>query len=64
MKEPVVIDTNVVLSALISDARSRELIVYLDERLVTPPIVRNEVERNIELVERRSGMEPAAIQET
>ena len=41
----LVIDANVVISALIADSKTRELIVTLDPEVLIPAFVHDEVER-------------------
>jgi predicted nucleic acid-binding protein len=40
----VVLDANVIISALIADSKTRELIVTLEPELLTPEIVREEID--------------------
>jgi predicted nucleic acid-binding protein len=54
----LVIDANVVISALIADSKTRELIVTLEPDLLTPAFVHEEVENYEELIVEKSGMEP------
>ena len=42
---PLVVDANVVISALITDSKSRELIVTLEQPILTPEIVHDEIDR-------------------
>lgn len=56
MKEPVVVDTNVILSAAISDSKTRELIVNLDQQLVAPEAVHTEIGNYRELIMDKSGL--------
>jgi len=52
----LVVDANVVISALISDSKTRELIVTLEPDLLTPEVVHDEIERYGSIVE-KSGMD-------
>jgi len=54
----LVIDANVVISALIADSKTRELIVTLEPDLLTPAFVHDEVENYEDLIVEKSGMEP------
>ena len=56
-----VVDANVVLSALIADSKTRELIVTLDPDLLTPAFVHDEIENYDELIVEKSGMEPNRV---
>ncbi|MFT4922630.1 MAG: putative nucleic acid-binding protein [Haloarculaceae archaeon] len=53
----LVIDANVVISALIADSKTRALIVTLEPKLLTPAFVYEEIENYEELIVEKSGME-------
>jgi predicted nucleic acid-binding protein len=53
----LVIDANVVISALIADSKTRELIVTLEPDLLTPAFVHDEIENYEDLIVEKSGME-------
>jgi predicted nucleic acid-binding protein len=57
----LVIDANVVISALIADSKTRELIVTLEPDLLTPAFVHDEIENYRELIVEKSGMEPDRV---
>jgi len=57
----LVIDANVVISALIADSKTRELIVTLEPDLLTPAFVYDEIENYEELIVNKSGMEPDRV---
>ncbi|WP_418284907.1 PIN domain-containing protein [Halorubrum sp. DTA46] len=57
----LVIDANVVISALIADSTTRELIVTLEPDLLTPAFVYDEIENYKDLVVEKSGMKPARV---
>ncbi|UHQ95366.1 MULTISPECIES: PIN domain-containing protein [Natrialbaceae] len=57
----LVIDANVVISALIADSKTRELIVTLEPDLVTPEFVHDEIENYTELIVDKSGMHPDRV---
>ncbi|WP_336337335.1 PIN domain-containing protein [Haloarcula brevis] len=57
----LVIDANVVISALIADSKTRELIVTLEPDLLTPAFVHDEIEDYEELIAEKSGMEPDRV---
>ncbi|WP_336358214.1 PIN domain-containing protein [Haloarcula sp. CGMCC 1.6347] len=57
----LVIDANVVISALIADSKTRELIVTLEPDLLTPAFVHEEIENYEELIVKKSGMEPDRV---
>ena len=59
----LVIDANVVISALIADSKTRELIVTLDPDLLTPAFVYDEIENYEELIVDKSGMEPDRVEQ-
>jgi len=53
----LVIDANVVISALVADSKTRELIVTLEPDLLTPAFVYDEIENYEDLIVEKSGME-------
>jgi predicted nucleic acid-binding protein len=57
----LVIDANVVISALIADSKTRELIVTLEPTLLTPAFVHDEIEHYEDLIVEKSGMQPARV---
>ena len=57
----LVIDANVVISALIADSETRELIVTLEPDLMTPAFVHDEIENYEHLIVEKSGMKPARV---
>ena len=57
----LVIDANVVISALIADSKTRELIVTLNPELLTPAFVHDEVENYEDLIVDKSGMKPGRV---
>ena len=57
----LVIDANVVISALIADSKTRELIVTLEPDLQTPAFVYDEIENYEELIVEKSGMNPDRV---
>jgi predicted nucleic acid-binding protein len=57
----LVIDANVVISALIADSKTRELIVTLEPDLLTPAFVYDEIENYEGLIVKKSGMVPDRV---
>ncbi|ELY39018.1 PIN domain-containing protein [Natronorubrum tibetense] len=57
----LVIDANVVISALIANSKTRELIVTLEPDLLTPAFVHDEIENYEDLIVEKSGMEPDRV---
>jgi len=57
----LVIDANVVISALIADSKTRELIVTLEPDLLTPAFVYDEIESYEDLISEKSGMNPSRV---
>ncbi|MDZ5812559.1 PIN domain-containing protein [Halorubrum sp. AD140] len=57
----LVIDANVVISALIADSKTRELIVTLEPDLLTPAFVYDEIENYEDLIVEKSGMAPNRV---
>lgn len=59
----LVIDANVVISALIAGSKTRELIVTLKPDLLTPAFVYDEIDNYEELIVEKSGMEPDRVEQ-
>ena len=59
----LVVDANVIISALIADSKTRELIVTLDPNLLTPQFVHDEIENYEDLIAEKSGMKPRRVQQ-
>ncbi|WP_435074688.1 PIN domain-containing protein [Halorubrum sp. HHNYT27] len=57
----LVVDANVVISALIADSKTRELIVTLEPDLLTPAFVHDEIENYTQLIVEKSGMSPDRV---
>jgi len=57
----LVVDANVVISALIADSKTRELIVTLEPDLLTPEFVYDEIENYTELIVQKPGMSPERV---
>ncbi|WP_380678820.1 PIN domain-containing protein [Salinigranum sp. GCM10025319] len=57
----LVVDANVVISALIADSKTRELIVTLEPDLLTPAFVYDEIENYEDLIVEKSGVEPDRV---
>jgi predicted nucleic acid-binding protein len=57
----LVVDANVVISALIADSKTRERIVTLKPDLLTPAFVHDEVENYEDLIVEKSGMKPTRV---
>lgn len=53
----LVVDANVVISALIADSKTRELIVTLEPDLLTPEVIHDEIGNYESLIVKKSGME-------
>ncbi len=51
-----VIDTNVLISALISDNVTRELILEMEEELYSPDFLESEMEKHKDLIKEKSGL--------
>jgi len=59
----LVIDANVVISALIADSKTRELIVTLEPDLLTPAFVHDEIENYEDLIVEKSGLDPSRVEQ-
>ena len=57
----LVIDANVVISALIANSKTRELIVTLEPDLLTPAFVHDEIGNYEDLIVEKSGMSPDRV---
>ena len=58
----LVVDANVVISALIADSKSRELIVTLEPEFLTPEVVHDEIGNYQDLIVEKSGMASDRVQ--
>lgn len=58
----LVVDANVVISALIADSKTRELVVTLEADLLTPEVVHGEIETHEALIVEKSGMDPSQVE--
>jgi len=59
----LVVDANVVISALIADSTTRQLLVTLDPPLCTPAFVHDEIANYESLISEKSGLPPARVQQ-
>ncbi|KTG08066.1 PIN domain-containing protein [Haloferax profundi] len=59
----LVVDANVVISALIANSKTRELIVTLEPELLTPEFVHDEIGNYEDLIVEKSGMDPNRVQQ-
>jgi predicted nucleic acid-binding protein len=59
----LVVDANVVISALIADGETRELLVTLEPTLLTPTVVHHEIDRYEGRIVEKSGMSPEKVQQ-
>ena len=60
----VVIDTNVVMSALISDSATRELMRDMNDTLVAPIRLEDEIDAHRDLIGAKSGLDESAVDES
>ena len=58
-----VVDANIILSGLISDSMTRRLLVDLEDDLLTPAYVHDEIGKYTEMVSEKSGLPPAEVEE-
>ena len=58
-----VVDANIILSGLISDSMTRRLLVELEDDLLTPAYVHDEIGKYTEMVSEKSGLPPAEVEE-
>lgn len=58
-----VVDANIILSALISDSMTRRLLVELEDDLLTPAYVHDEIGKYTEMVSEKSGLSPAEVED-
>ncbi|WP_136602880.1 PIN domain-containing protein [Salinigranum halophilum] len=59
----LVVDANVVISALIANSKTRELIVTIEPDLLTPEVVHDEIENYEDLIVEKSGMDADRVQQ-
>lgn len=53
----LVVDANVLISALVADSKTRELIVTLEPALLTPESIHDEIKTYDDLIVEKSGMD-------
>ena len=58
-----VVDANIILSGLISDSMTRRLLVELEDDLLTPAYVHDEIGKYTEMVSEKSGLPPTEVEE-
>jgi predicted nucleic acid-binding protein len=59
----IVVDTNIILSALITDSKTRELIVNLESQLVAPEVIHDEINNYRDLIKEKSGLNSQDLEE-
>jgi len=59
----LVVDANVVISALIANSKTRELIVTLEPELLTPEVIHGEIGNYEALIVEKSEMEADRVQQ-
>jgi len=59
----LVVDANVVISALIADSKTRELVVMLEPELLTPEVIHGEIGNHEALIVEKSGMDADRVQQ-
>ena len=59
----MVVDANVVISALIANSKTRELIVTLEPELLTPEVIHGEIGNYEALIVEKSEMEADRVQQ-
>ena len=59
----LVVDANVVISALIADSKTRELVVTLKPELLTPEVIHGEIGNHEALIVEKSGMDADRVQQ-
>ena len=59
----LVVDANVVISALIANSRTRELLVTLEPELLTPEVVHDEIGNYEDLIVEKSGMKVERVRQ-
>lgn len=57
----LVVDANVVISGLVADSKTRELLVTLEPDLTTPEVIHDELENYESLIVEKSGMEAERV---
>ena len=59
----LVVDANVIISALIANSKTRELIVTLEPELLTPEVIHGEIGNYEALIVEKSGTEADRVQQ-
>lgn len=57
----LVVDTNVILSALIKDSETRRIIVTIDQDLFAPESILKEVRGHSDLIQEKSGLDEEEV---
>ncbi|MFB6244942.1 MAG: PIN domain-containing protein [Candidatus Nanohaloarchaea archaeon] len=63
MKETIVVDTNILLSALISDSKTREIVVNIENQLVAPEAIYQEINKYRDLIRDKAGINEEELDE-
>lgn len=58
-----VVDANIILSALISDSMTRRLLVEVEDNLLTPAYVHDEIGTYTEMVSEKSGLTTVEVED-
>jgi predicted nucleic acid-binding protein len=58
-----VVDANILISALVADSKTRELIVTLEPALLTPETIHDEIEEYDGLIVEKSGMNRTRVRQ-
>lgn len=59
----VVVDANIVISALIVDGATRALLIGLDHDYLTPVVVHDELDDHREMIAEKSGLSQASVEQ-
>jgi predicted nucleic acid-binding protein len=60
----LVVDTNVLISALIADSATRTLLATVDVPLLAPERLRDEVEKHTDLIQEKSGLSEDEVEQS
>ena len=60
----IIVDSNIIISALIRDSITRKIIIQCDDILLSPEIVIAETKKHIDMISQKSGLSPENIENT
>jgi len=59
----IVVDANIIISGLIRDSTTRRLLVEIEPNLLTPAYVHDEIDKHVETVMEKSGLNEPEVEQ-